>query len=306
MLTTTSRDGAFDSLNEGEELVVVNKAAATVTRGSDSAADTAQAGVTFKMQSVHVDVTKAFADSSLVAGKQTTATVQAHTGVMPTSSITITEPAAGKPALAEQGLTFGTFVTDSNADSQLTWPEGATSAAITYTYADGSTEDRTTTQQHTLPAPTRATADNAVVAFAVTFSADHDGIAPDATAVVPFTVTAGKVAEEAGTVITNTVAATATATTGTDSDTASDNLTLLPQRVRTSIAKSFNRSAIWASAGSAATIQLTGKVSSDSTVGSDHLTLTDDDATFWDHVDLRRILPTRVQARATSGPPRAS
>jgi hypothetical protein len=293
VLATTSRDGAFDGLDQGDQLDVVNKTSATVRRGSDSASDTAQASVSFEKRAVQVDVTKAFDGSTLVAGKSTTVTLEAKTGVMPASTIRIDEPAAGEPSLADQGLQFGSFVTDSNADAQLTWPDGATSASITYTYTDGTSETLTSTRAHTLPAPS-----GTVAGFSVTFSSDDDGMAPHAQVVIPFTVVAQAVRDEAGTTVTNTVKATATDDSGSASDTASDDLTLLPRRVRTSVEKSFNRSWVWASAGSAATIELTGKVAADSTVGSDHLTLTDDDATFWDHFDLRRILSTDVPSNA--------
>ncbi|MFT4108185.1 DUF5979 domain-containing protein, partial [Propionicimonas sp.] len=293
VLTTTAREGAFDDLAVDDRLVVANTASATAVRGSESASDAATAGVTFEKKAVQVEVTKSFDGASLVAGRTTTVTVQADTGVMPTSTITVAEPAAGEPTLAEQGLDFVSFVTDSHADAQLTWPSGATSASITYSYADGTEETLSTTTTDTLPAPNRV-----VAGFSVTFSADHDGIGPHAQVVLPFTVKAKAVTDEGGTTATNTVSAAATGAAGTDAARASADIALLPQRVRTSVTKSFNRTWVWASAGSAATVQLTGKVSADSTVGSDHLTLTDDDATFWDHMDLTRILPTDVPSNA--------
>ncbi|HQZ86926.1 MAG TPA: hypothetical protein PLB21_15040, partial [Actinomycetota bacterium] len=149
VLKTSSR-AAFGDLDEGESIEVVNTTTtAAVAKGAASASDAAQDSITFKKQSVQVAVTKKFDDETLVANHSTTATLTASTGVMPTSTITINEPGSG-PSLAAQGLAFGGFVT-TGGDDQLTWPEGATTATITYSYTDGSSSGPlATTEVHSL------------------------------------------------------------------------------------------------------------------------------------------------------------
>lgn len=306
VLKTVSRDNIADGLNEGEVRTVTNTVSSTVAKGGDNAKAEANASISFKKQSVQVSAGKTFDRAELVAGKSTTVSLKATTGVMPTSTITIAEPAADTPDLAEQGLIFGAFVSDPSADAQVTWPDGAGKAEITYTYTDGTTETLSTGTKDTLPAPTKT-----VAGFSVTFSSTSpDGIESNAVVRVPFTVTAARVTEATGTVATNTISTTAeNEARDKATDTASDQLTLLPKVVNTEVTKSFNREWIWASAGATATADLNGSIAGDfdpkhpedpySTVGSPELVLTDDDATFWDHFDLRRIVATNVASNAT-------
>jgi len=299
VLKTVSRGNIADGLDEGEVRTLTNTLTSTVTKGSETAKDEASATISFKKQSVQISASKSFDGPTLVVGKSTTVTLKATTGVMPTSTITINEPAADHENLAEQGLIFGGFVTDPSADAQVTWPDGASKAEITYTYTDGTTATLSTTHADTLPAPTQP-----VAGFSVTFtSADADGIESNALVRLPFTVTAGPVTEESGTVASNTISATASNAAGPPkSATVTKEITLLPKFVQTEVKKAFNRDWIWASAGATATAEVTGSVASESTIGSTRLVITDNDQTFWDHFDLRRIVATDVPSNATMYP----
>ncbi len=294
-IKTVSRD-AFDALGADESIDVSNTVRATVTRDADSASDQATASVTFQKQPVQVAVSKSYATDQLVSGKSTTATVTATNGVMPVSRFEVSEPASGHDDLAAQGLTFGGFVTDPQAPRQLTWPSGATHADITYRYADGSSETRGTDTSDTLPDPDSA---RTVTGFTVVFTAPGDGIDSRAKATLPFVVTAGAVALEAGQSADNTVRAEVTSSTpDTGADTATAELTLLPQRVRTSTTKTFTRDTIWATPGTTNTVSITGRVSQSSTVGAEYVQVNDIDAAFWDYFDLRRIHSTDIPANA--------
>ncbi len=296
-IRTVSRD-AFDALGADQSLDVSNTVRATVSLDADSATDQASASITFQKQPVKVAVSKTYATDQLVSGKSTTATVTATNGVIPVSRFEVSEPASGHDDLVAQGLAFGGFVTDPQAPRQLTWPSGTTHAEITYRYTDGGPQTLGTDTADTLPDPdpdpTRT-----VTGFTIVFTAPGDGIDSRAKATVPFLVTAGPVAQEAGVAADNTVRAEVTSSTpDTGADTATAELTLLPQRVRTSTTKTFTRDTIWATPGTTNTVSITGRVSQSSTVGAEYLQVNDIDAGFWDYFDLRRIHSTDIPANA--------
>jgi hypothetical protein len=290
---TVSRD-AFGDLAAEETLQVTNPLQVVVVRGADTAADQASASVTFQKKPVQVAVTKTFTTDSLVSGSTTTATVTATTGIMPVSRLELTEPAAGHPDLAAQGLTFVGFVTDPAAERTVAWPSGATRAEVTYRYTEGDPQTLDTTDVDTLPDPD---ADRVVTGFTVVFTGADDAIDSRARAVLPFRVRAGQVDQEAGVGVTNAVNASVTSSTpDSATDTATADLALLPQRVRASTSKVFSRSSTWATPGTTNTVSITSRLTQGSTVGSGYLQVEDSDAAFWDYFDLRRVQYTDIPA----------
>jgi|GEM_PF-1687160 hypothetical protein len=301
VLHTAARTDAFDELNSGDSIVVTATASTTVRFAGDSATDEDSAALTFVKTAVSVTASTTFDGTSLVAGNSTTVTASATNGLMPVHQLRIDEPAAGDhPDLWSQGFTFAGFVT-TGGGAVVSWPEGASSAEVTYQYTDGGSDTASTTSVDTLPAPAEG---RTVRSFSVVFTGTGDAIISGARAVVPFRVTAGSVSVEAGVDATNTISATASAADDSGpntskTDTASDTITLLPQRVRAAATKEFSRSTLWAAAGSTMTVELTGAVAASSTVGSTYLSLTDTSAEFWDNFDLRRIVSTDIPAGST-------
>lgn len=296
-LATKTRPGAFDALASGDSVSIADKATTTVTYAGRNDTDTASASVSFKKTPVAVTTNKNIIGDKLVAGDSTVVTVSATNGIMPVSTMQITEPASGSPDFAAQGVIFSGFVTSGSTDQKVSWPQGATSAQVVYHYTDSSDDTLTTTTADTLPAP----ADGKTVAsFTVSFSGADDAIVSGAAATLAFTIAAGSVDTEAGTTASDTAQASVTnadGQSGTSSDT--DTVALLPRRVRTTVSKNFSRSTLWAAAGSAMTAQLTAAVASSSTIGSDHLTITDDSVDFWDSFNLRSIVSTDIPSNST-------
>lgn len=300
VLKAETRGSAFDSLAVDDTLVIKNQATTTVTYDGEAASAQASASLSFKKTAVSVTAGKSTTASSLLAGSSTTVTLTATNGIMPVHTLQIDEPASSQYAdLAAQGFSFSGFVTTGNG-TVVQWPDGATSAQITYSYTDATTSTASTTTPDTLPSPE---AGKSVKAFSIIFSSPDDAITSGAEAVVPFTVAAGPVEVEAGVTASNTVGATVTAAENTGSsttktDTATDTVDLLPLRVRATAAKDFSRGALWAAAGSTMTVELIGAVAQSSTVGSTYLGLTDNSAGFWDSFDLRRIVSTDIPTGA--------
>ncbi|WP_143483546.1 DUF5979 domain-containing protein [Propionicimonas paludicola] len=298
VLATKTRGTAFTGLADGASLTVANQAAATVSYAGTSKTATDSASLTFKKSPVSVQISKQIAAAELVSGDSTTVNLTATNGLVPVHTLRIDEPAAATdPDLIAQGLTFSGFVT--GAGSEAGWPAGATSAEVTYRYADDTTQTLTSTTPDTLPSP----AEGAVVrSFSVVFTAPGDGIDSHSAAVVVFRVKAGQVTQEAQ--VRNTAAAVASTEdtslpTSHATETTSDQVTMLPQRVAASASKRFSRASLWAAPGSTMTVELGGEVAPSSTVGSTRLSLTDQTPEFWRRFDLRRIVSTDIPAGST-------
>lgn len=292
VVAATTRVGAFDALATGASTTVTDTASTTVRYGASTDVAKASAALTFKKTPIEVTAAKNIIGATLVAGADTIVTATATNGIMPVSTMRLDEPSAGTPDFTAQGVTFKGFVTTGDTDQKVAWPQGATSAQISYTYDDASTDTFTTSTVDTLPAPAEG---KAVASFTVTFTGTGDAIVSGAQAVLAFRVTAASVAVEAGVDSTDTIRATvANADAQTATNTASDTVTLLPQRVRASAGKTFSRSSLWAAPGSAMTAELTGAVAGSSTIGSQSLTLTDNSADFWDAFNLRSIVSTDI------------
>lgn len=292
---TTSRD-AFGALAAEETIEVDNPVGAVVTRDAETASDQATSSLTFQKKPVQVALSREYSASQIVAGRTATVTLTAVNGVMPVTRLEVSEPAAGADDLAAQGLVFAGFVTDPDASRQVGWPSGATLAEVTYRYTEGDPQTVATSTPDTLPAPDP---DRRVAGFTVVFTGPDDGIDSRATAVLPYTVTAGPVGEEAGVTVTGTASARATSSTPDSGDATADaTVTLVPLRVRTSTTKAFSRATIWATPGTTNTVSLTSRVTQSSTIGAEYLQADDLDAGFWDYFDLRRVHSTDIPANA--------
>ena len=260
---TQTKDDVVD-LPPGEPITLDNTSSSTVTAGDQTATDDASAPITILNVPPSVEVTKAFSDNDLLPGDSTTATLQADNGTTPVHELTISEPASpDDPDLVDQGLVFDGFTDD------VAWPVAATGASITYTYADGTTSTDSTTTPNTLPDPDPG---KRVAGFTVTFTSDGDGIDSQAQAIIPFDATAEAVPGADPVTTTNTTASTVTTEDGaTDDDTAQADVTREPLQIDTDVTKNITRDWILAFPGATTSVNLTGDVSGDSTVGSDYL-----------------------------------
>ncbi|MFF2496363.1 DUF5979 domain-containing protein [Agromyces sp. NPDC058064] len=262
-----------------------------VVHDTPSTPKTAPGDVVISNTGPFVEVTKNFANPNLLAGQQTTATIEATNGFRPVTEMVIQEPTPGQPNLADQGLTFDGFT------SGVTWPPNATGATITYEYADGETETLTADTPNTLPDPELEDLGE-VVGFTVTFTGP---IIQNGTATVPFDVVAQPVDGEDVT-STNETTSTVTDQTGkSGADTASDDSTRQPGRVSTTIDKNIARDSQWAVPGSTTDVSFNAHVNDEganaSTVGSDVLVISDPADPqpgavdpFWNTFDLTQIV----------------
>ncbi|KQQ93687.1 hypothetical protein ASF62_05610 [Leifsonia sp. Leaf325] len=286
-ISSETNDSVLD-IPLDESVDVPNTASSSVTV-DDTTTDpnTADGDVVISNTGPTVDVEKSFADPTLLAGDSTTATIEAANGPRPVTSMTIDEPTAGTPNLAGQGLTFDGF-------GDITWPQNATSATITYTYADGTQETLDTTTPDTLPDPT-----GDVVGFSVTFSGP---ILPNASAALPFNVTAQAVDGEDDVVSTNDTTSTvtdSTGQTGTDEDAA--DVTRQPVRVSTVIDKNIVQTDVWDVPGSVTDVTFLASVNDQgenaSTVGVNEFIVSDPadpvagdpPSAFWNTFNLTEV-----------------
>ncbi|GAA1959266.1 DUF5979 domain-containing protein [Agromyces allii] len=238
-----------------------------------------------------VDTEKSFADPTLLGGATTTATIESTNGPRPVTSMTIDEPSAGQPNLADQGLVFGGFA------AGVEWPPNADAVAVTYTYADGTTETLDGTTPNEIPDPTGDPAD--VVGFSVTFTGP---IQQNAIAEIPFDVTADPVDGQLDVVSTNQTTTTVTDATGQDGeDTDAADITRQPARVSTNVTKQIVQDEVWDIPGSTTDVTLFADVNADgdnaSTVGADSLVISDPDdpqpgdpvSPFWNTFDAKQL-----------------
>lgn len=285
---------AVSGLPESAPITINNVVQATVTVEDRTATDTAADDVQVENVPPSVIVSKSFARNRLLPNESTIATLRADNGGKDVVELTITDPAAGQPDFAAQGLVFGGFT------SAAEWPEDATGVSIVYTLADGSTEVKTSATVDAMPA---ATSPAQVVGFAITYTGP---ITAGAYAVAPFTVTGIPVDGDDRVTTTNTVEATVTDSDGAVRDDASSaDITRVPLRVYTTVTKNIVQEQVYARPGVGTTVSLSGKVNgeddatSPSSVGSEYLIVQDSSADFWNHFDVTAIGPVDVPANAT-------
>ena len=273
---------------------VVNTASSTVSVGGQTSAPvTKDASVDIANRAPDVTIAKSFADNTLVSGQSTTATITATNGAQNVHELTVTEPSAGKPGFTAQGLHFDGF-------GAVQWPVAAASATITYTYSGctPTTETLSTTTADTLPAPREGCV---VEGYAVTYTADGDGIAARSYASLPMDVTALPVTTIEPVTSTNFTDTAVVNTDGAGGDAAtSAGFSIDPLRVDTEVSKSITPDQpIYGVPGADANVSLAAAVSRTSTVGSTSLIISDpvDPTTpseFWQNFTASDISNTDI------------
>ncbi|WP_133161178.1 DUF5979 domain-containing protein [Microterricola pindariensis] len=288
IVINTVTNSTVSTIPQDQSVTIPNTAASHVTLGATATPPkTAPADVVVSNTGPQVGVTKVFTKDALLAGESTTALITATNGNRAVTELVIAEPSPGAADLAAQGLDFGGFTDD------LEWPANADAASVEYDYADGTFETIAAAGVDTLPA---APAGKTVVGFTVRFTGP---IQANATTDISFTVTAQPVPGADDVTNTNETTATVTDVHGkTGIDDAQDDLTRQPARVSTSVEKNIAREELWAAPGAVSSVSIVGAVndagSNASTVGSEHLTITDpaDTATpseFWNTFNLARV-----------------
>ncbi|MGX5682112.1 DUF5979 domain-containing protein [Schumannella luteola] len=280
---------------------VSNTARSWVVLGEDSSTPVSKpASMTITKAEISPVATKSFSTTSLVGGRQVTATLGASNGGrFDLESMAITEPAADTPDLIEQGLSFGGWVTD-----DIEWPIGATAASVAYRYEgqEDFAAPVSTTTRDTLPAPDAES--GRVAAFVVTFT----GTMPQYQyAVVPYTATTAAVTSDE--THSNTIQVDVETTGGlTASTTATADLTSRTARINTTVRKVATPDTIYSVAGSSAIVVLPASLddlptsptdTGGSTVGADSLVVVDTDEAFFDLFNITSILPTVVPSGVT-------
>lgn len=296
-LGTVTTD-AVDTLPESTPTTVTNVVEATVAVDGRTATDTASGAVVIENVPPSVGVTKSFDRNRLLPNESTTVRLRADNGGKDVVELTIADPAPGEPDFAAQGLVFGGFA------SGIEWPEAATSVIVSYTLADGTIEEVTSTDFDSLPA---ATDPDEVVGFTISFAGD---IVAGAYASTPFAVTGIPVAGDAPVASTNTTLATVTdADSAVRDDTARAVVTRVPLRVYTTVTKNITRDDLYSRPGASTSVSLTGRVNDEtdpagaSSIGAEYLIVQDpadpsSTSDFWNHFDVTAIGPIDVPGNA--------
>ncbi|MEJ1231062.1 MAG: hypothetical protein WDM88_11220 [Galbitalea sp.] len=258
------------------------------------------ADLTIKHVSIDPVATKSYAHASIVGGQTDEATVGgSNSGNYTLTKMIVTEPAAGDPTLADQGLGFLGW-----DNANIEWPVGATGGSIQYLYAgtDPGLGTAQTATRATMPAPAPELGQT-VVGFTVTFTGT---MPPGQYTTLPFTVSTPAVSADS--TVTNTIAYDVTTSDGQTAESlASAGLTLRTARINTSVSKTITPDTIYAVAGASTIISLPAEVSAEptspadtggSTIGADDLTVQDtaDPSTdpFWDDFNPAAIVATDV------------
>lgn len=260
-----------------------NTAQSAVVRGTENASGQTTANYTVTSATSEVSAGKSitpdrmstvpYGASDLTRG--TVTLTGGNSGSIPLKSLTVSEPsdptslAATNPLSPNHtggGLTFDGFT------SGVTWPAGATSAAITYYFDDGTSSVLTATAPG-LPAPGSV---KRVTGFSVTFQGT---MAQGAAATVPFTVTANTAQTDPSVLYTNQVKVTGVDAYDHDAGPtfASDTVTVLAEQVNLETTKTLSRTELRAAPGQSTTVTLTTKVLDypDSTRALDHIEMID-------------------------------
>jgi len=286
-----------------QDTTVVNTASSWVTFASDTTPPVqASDSIVIGPPSIRPIATKQFDTTYVIGGQQVLVTLGgSNGGDFGLKELTITEPSPGSTSLADQGLSFDSWLT-----ADIEWPIGATSAEVSYWYAGDLdfSAPITTATVDTLPAPVDPAA---VTDIRVRFlSTLPQGMAPGQYTVLPFLATSDPVVSDITTV--NEVRVdVVTLIDETDFAVATDDLTRRTARVNTEVNKVITPSQLYSFEGSAAVVSIPGRITplpvtandpTASTVGATSLTITDPlDANtdeFWNWFNLSAIVATAV------------
>ena len=239
-----------DNIADAGEGPISNEVSTTVTAGGDTSDPaTADDDYTITSADIDLDASKSFDPDTIAAGSASRVTIGATNSSDRTlDSLSLTEP-GGQPNMFENGLTFSGW-------GDVQWPEGATGATVSFSYANPpSPVEESTTQPDTLPDPTPG---RTVTGFTVTFTGP---IVPGAEASVPFTVTADEDQATDEVDHPNVVTADSTAPGGYSGDAnATDTLTTIIKRIDIDTGKTVLPSQIFSVPGQQVLVELSGTV----------------------------------------------
>lgn len=284
---------------------VANAASAFVTSGvTNSTTVSSTANLAITHVSISPTATKTYDKASILGGSTDRATIVGTNGGQYTlTKLAVTEPAAGDPTLADQGLSFTGW-----DNANVEWPVGATAATIEYLYSDGAgsyAAGQPLTRGSAIPAPDSS---KTVIGFRASFTGT---MLPGQYATLPFTFSTSAVTADQ--TVTNTVAVDVTTDDAQTAEAlAHADLTLRTARINTSVSKSLTPSKLYSVAGAHTVVSLPARIdpqptapgdTGGSTVGADSLTV-NDEATpeangFWDDFDASSIVATDVPSNVS-------
>ncbi|HEY4269279.1 MAG TPA: DUF5979 domain-containing protein [Galbitalea sp.] len=279
---------------------VANAASSFVTSGAtNSTTVSSSANLAITHVTINPTATETYDKASILGGVADRATIVGTNGGQYTiTKLAVTDPAAGDPTLADQGISFTGW-----DNANIEWPVGATAGTIEYLYSDGAgsyASSQAIAKGSPIPVADPA---KTVIGFRATFIGT---MLPGQYATLPFTF--GTSAVTADQTVTNTIAVDVTTD---DSQTAEAlahaDLTLRTARINTSVSKSLTPSKLYSVAGAHTVVSLPARIDAQptaagdtggSTVGADSLTV-NDEATpgpngFWDDFDASSIVATDV------------
>ncbi|MFG3340498.1 DUF5979 domain-containing protein [Glycomyces sp. NPDC048151] len=247
-------------------------------------------------QQITAGAAKSFDPDQVPAGEPSTVTLTGTNAGTPVDTMTVTEP---DPAAASNPFTSG--LTFTGFTDGVVWPATATSAEITYTYDDGTTETLSTTTADTLPAPT-----GTVTGFSVVFTGD---IEAGAVATIPFTVDTDPDQVEEEVLHDNQVLVEVARGGRTATDTATASLTTIAARLAVDVDKSMTPDEILSVAGETTVVELPAQIEPfpASSTDATHFIVQDPPTVppnpspdeFWNSFDAIAITQTAIPAGAT-------
>ncbi len=281
--------------------VVANTVQSAVALGDDTATGSATANFTLRQNAVSVGATKAFDPDLVIAGEPTTVTIGGtNTSTIPIDSLTLTEPSTGS---------FPAEYTFSGFTGPVTWPAGATSGAVVYRLADGSSVP-VDFASGTVPALPDGVDPADVTSFELVFTG---AITPGATTSAPFGVDTDPSLTGLPLTVPNTVGVTGENAGVTGSAEATDPLYIYDERLEPYISKQIRPTPIIASPGQITTVTLNGGLTErptppDTTTGTtgraDQIVIQDPEDPvegdpWWNAFDMTAITQTPVPGDST-------
>ncbi len=298
-ITEVTND-SVDTIPTGDTVAVTNTAESTVAKGGAiSTPDSDDASVNLSRNDPDVAITKTLSNTNLTVGQDVTAGIRATVGSQNVHELTINEPSAGSDSFTDQGLVFDGF------GAGVAWPLNAQSASITYTGTGCPGTPQTTTTPNTLPdPPAAAPSTDSRSPTRLRTHRRHPGRSY-ADIPVEFTATTDTDVTLSSTNDVDTTVTNLDGADGTDNDSAS--FQIRPLEVHTETDKTITPDSIYAVPGATSQVALPSKVtdSPDSTIGSDHLIVSDParpplgTAFFTQYFNVTRIASTDIPACTT-------